>query len=58
MQRWPKSQKPRQPIAHGFVKQMSIITNAWPHKRRHFVLNIDLENFFPSINFGVYGATL
>jgi RNA-directed DNA polymerase len=45
-------QEKRKSIAHGFVKQMSIITNAWPHKNRRFVLNTDLENFFPSINFG------
>ncbi|MEA2768232.1 MAG: RNA-directed polymerase, partial [Acetobacteraceae bacterium] len=47
-----ETQKQLKPIAHGFVKKMSIITNAWPHKNRRFVLNTDLENFFPSINFG------
>jgi RNA-directed DNA polymerase len=39
-------------FAHGFEPGLSIITNAWPHKRRRFVLNLDLEDFFPSINFG------
>jgi RNA-directed DNA polymerase len=37
---------------HGFVRQKSILTNAREHVRRRFVLNIDLENFFPSMNFG------
>jgi RNA-directed DNA polymerase len=37
---------------HGFVSQKSILTNARPHSRQKYVLNIDLENFFPSINFG------
>ncbi len=39
-------------FAHGFERGRSIITNAWPHKNRRFVLNLDLEGFFPSINFG------
>ena len=42
----------RKPIAHGFREGRSIITNASPHTGRRFVLNLDLENFFPSINFG------
>jgi RNA-directed DNA polymerase len=33
-------------------KNRSIITNASLHKRRRYVLNLDLEDFFPSINFG------
>ena len=39
-------------ISHGFEKDKSIVTNAWQNKNRRFVLNIDLEDFFPSINFG------
>jgi hypothetical protein len=39
-------------LAHGFERKRSIITNANLHKRRRYVLNLDLENFFPSINFG------
>ena len=39
-------------FSHGFEPGRSIITNAWSHKRRRFVLNLDLEEFFPSINFG------
>ena len=39
-------------ITHGFEKKRSVFTNAWEHKNKRFVLNIDLEDFFPSINFG------
>jgi RNA-directed DNA polymerase len=39
-------------FSHGFEHGRSIITNAWAHKNRRFVLNLDLENFFPTINFG------
>jgi RNA-directed DNA polymerase len=42
----------RRSLAHGFERKRSIITNANLHKRRRYVLNLDLENFFPSINFG------
>lgn len=42
----------RKPLAHGFSRDRSILTNAHPHKGRRFVLNVDLEDFFPSINFG------
>ena len=38
--------------SHGFVKGRSIKTNAFTHVKRKYVLNIDLEDFFPSINFG------
>lgn len=50
----PKSIRPSIPksLSHGFEKNRSIVTNAWAHKNRRFVLNIDLEDFFPSINFG------
>ncbi|MCE2711433.1 MAG: reverse transcriptase family protein [Cryomorphaceae bacterium] len=34
---------------HGFVKQRSIVTNAEIHTNKTFVLNLDLEDFFPSI---------
>lgn len=39
-------------IAHAFIKGKSFITNAEIHKNKKWVLNIDLEDFFPSINFG------
>jgi RNA-directed DNA polymerase len=42
----------RRSLAHGFERHRSIITNASLHKRRRYVLNLDLEDFFPSINFG------
>src|ERR1700733_4201455 len=44
--------KPLPPLSHGFEKGRSIFTNAWEHKNRRYVLNIDIENFFPTINFG------
>jgi len=37
---------------HGFIKGKSIITNAKNHVAQKCVLNIDLKDFFPSINFG------
>ena len=43
--------KPK-PSTHGFVVQKSIVTNAKQHLRQRYVLNIDLKDFFPSINFG------
>ena len=46
-------------LAHGFKKTLSIMTNCQNHRRRRYVLNIDLKDFFPSINFGrVYGYFL
>lgn len=44
--------KPFKVVSHGFVKNQTIITNAQVHKRRRYVLNLDLEEFFPTINFG------
>ena len=38
--------------AHGFVTDRSILTNAHQHRRRSHVLNLDLQDFFGSINFG------
>jgi retron-type reverse transcriptase len=38
--------------AHGFKRKRSIITNARQHRNRRWVFNIDLNDFFPSINFG------
>jgi RNA-directed DNA polymerase len=39
-------------LSHGFKHSHSIVTNAYPHRNRRYVLNFDLEDFFPSINFG------
>jgi RNA-directed DNA polymerase len=47
-----KATPARRSLAHGFEKKRSIITNASLHKRRRYVLNLDLNDFFPSINFG------
>jgi RNA-directed DNA polymerase len=43
--------KPKSP-AHGFVIGKSIVTNAEKHVKQRHVLNIDLKDFFPSINYG------
>ena len=37
------------PAVHGFRSGRSVVTNAENHVRRRYVLNIDLEDFFPSI---------
>lgn len=37
---------------HGFVQDRSTVTNAKPHVRRAWILNIDLEDFFATIHFG------
>src|SRR4051794_13321969 len=39
-------------VSHGFKRERSIITNAGQHRHRRYVFNIDLKNFFPSINVG------
>ena len=38
--------------SHGFQKKKTIVSNAEAHKRRRFVFNVDLKDFFGSINFG------
>ena len=35
--------------AMGFTEERSVVTNACMHTGHHYVFNIDLENFFPSI---------
>jgi hypothetical protein len=48
--------KPQCVLAHGFKSGFSIQTNAINHRARRWVFNTDLQDFFPSINFGrVYG---
>ena len=42
----------RDRAAHGFKRKRSIITNARQHRHRRWVFNVDLEDFFLSINFG------
>lgn len=39
-------------ISHGFEKNRSIVTNPEVHKNKRYVVNLDLLDFFPSINFG------
>lgn len=39
-------------ISHAFERDKSIITNAFIHRNKRYVLNIDLENFFDTIHFG------
>ena len=36
---------------HGFVSKKSILTNATPHLGRAVVINCDLQNFFPTVNY-------
>lgn len=45
---------PMRILSHGFQKKrgLSIYTNASRHTSRRFVFNTDLEDFFPSFNFG------
>jgi RNA-directed DNA polymerase len=40
------------PNAHGFIDGRSVASNAADHAGKRWVLNVDLEDFFPSINFG------
>lgn len=40
------------PCVHSFLLGRSIRTNAVVHVARRNILNIDLEDFFPAINFG------
>ncbi len=37
--------------AHGFVTDRSILTNAQPHLSQSVVINADLKDFFPTINY-------
>lgn len=39
-------------LSHGFKRNLSISTNGARHVDRKWVLNFDLKDFFPSINFG------
>jgi RNA-directed DNA polymerase len=44
--------RPLRTLSHGFSPARSIVTNAKQHRKRRYVLNLDLQNFFPSFNFG------
>jgi retron-type reverse transcriptase len=39
-------------LSYGFQKNLSIFNNAIKHKNKRYVFNIDLKDFFPSVNFG------
>jgi RNA-directed DNA polymerase len=47
-----KKGKQKKSLSHGFRKNHSIISNANKHKNKRHVFNVDLQDFFPSINFG------
>lgn len=38
--------------SHGFINGKSIISNSTPHVGNGWVLNMDIEDFFPSISYG------
>lgn len=42
----------RRRVSHAFQRKRSIVTNAVPHRNCRYVLNLDLTDFFGSINFG------
>ena len=39
-------------LSHGFRRKHSIMSNAAAHRRSRYVFNIDLHDFFGTINFG------
>src|SRR5207302_1692057 len=43
--------KPKAPV-HGFARDRGIVSNADRHINKKVILNIDLEDFFPTIHFG------
>lgn len=45
------SKLPPDAPAHGFVRGRSTVTNAAPHVKRKVVVNLDLKDFFPTIEF-------
>src|SRR5712692_5919420 len=46
------TRKFRDQLAHGFKRERSIVTNAMRHRKRRYVFNVDLQDFFGTINFG------
>jgi hypothetical protein len=43
--------EPCHPAAHGFRPGRSIVSNAAPHAGQDVVINLDLQDFFPSIHY-------
>ncbi len=41
-----------QAASHGFRKGRTIVSNANAHRKRRYVFNVDIADFFDSINFG------
>ncbi|MGB5082668.1 MAG: retron Ec67 family RNA-directed DNA polymerase/endonuclease [Burkholderiales bacterium] len=39
-------------VSHGFKRERSIMSNGERHRKQRYVFNVDLKDFFPSINFG------
>ena len=39
-------------VSQAFEKEKSIFTNAKIHRKKRFIINVDLENFFDNIHFG------
>ena len=39
-------------LAHAFIKEKSIFTNAKIHRNKRYVINLDLKDFFDSFHFG------
>jgi hypothetical protein len=39
-------------VSHGFRRKLSILTNAAQHRAQRNLLNVDLTDFFGSLNFG------
>lgn len=39
-------------LSHGFRPKHSIMTNAMQHRKHRYVFNVDLHDFFGTINFG------
>jgi len=49
----PITKGPKQrPLSFGFRRAQSIMDNARQHRHCRFVLNLDIQDFFPSFNFG------
>lgn len=42
---------PLHDAAHGFIRGHSIVSNATPHVGQDIVLNIDLKDFFPTLDY-------
>lgn len=47
-----KSKPTLSSLSHGFKKSHSIATNAYPHRKKRYVFNIDIKDFFGSIHLG------